>query len=157
MLLEICNLKQVINECLCQYLLSNTILTRNIYMNTVVLITVVTVIKCWLLINLLLLNIKFSFICGEHPRRVRKSHYNDVIMGMKASEITSLTIVYSTVYSGADQRKYQSSASLAFVWGIHRGPGASNAENVSIWWRHHEKDKYRRLLITMWFQNNKMR
>ena len=39
-----------------------------------------------------------------------------------ASPITSLTIVYSTVYSGADQRKHQSSASLAFVRGIHRGP-----------------------------------
>ena len=39
-----------------------------------------------------------------------------------ASQITSLTIVYSIVYSDADQRKYQSSASLAFVWGIHRGP-----------------------------------
>ena len=39
-----------------------------------------------------------------------------------ASQITSLTIVYSTVYSDADQRKHQSSASLAFVWGIHRGP-----------------------------------
>ena len=38
------------------------------------------------------------------------------------SQITSLTIVYSTVYSGADQRKHQSSASLAFVRGIHRGP-----------------------------------
>ena len=37
-----------------------------------------------------------------------------------ASQITSLTIVYSTVYSDADQRKHQSSASLAFVWGIHR-------------------------------------
>ena len=49
-------------------------------------------------------------------------HNNDVIMGTMASQITSLTIVYSTVYSGADQRKYQSSASLAFVWGIHRGP-----------------------------------
>ena len=36
--------------------------------------------------------------------------------------ITSLTIVYSTVYSDADQRQHQSSASLAFVWGIHRGP-----------------------------------
>ena len=43
-------------------------------------------------------------------------------MGAMASQITSLTIVYSTVYSGADQRKYQSSASLAFVWGIHRSP-----------------------------------
>ena len=39
-----------------------------------------------------------------------------------APEITSLTIVYSTVYSGADQRKHQSSASLAFVREIHRGP-----------------------------------
>ena len=43
-------------------------------------------------------------------------------MGAIASQITSLTIVYSTVYSGADQSKHQSSASLAFVWGIHRGP-----------------------------------
>ena len=42
-------------------------------------------------------------------------HYNDVIMGAMASKITSLTMVYSTVYSGADQRKHQSSASLAFV------------------------------------------
>ena len=49
-------------------------------------------------------------------------HYDDVIMGAMASQITSLTIVYSTVYSGADQSKHQSSASLAFVWGIHRGP-----------------------------------
>ena len=43
-------------------------------------------------------------------------------MGAMASAITSLTIVYSTVYSGTDQRKYQSSASLAFVRGIHRWP-----------------------------------
>ena len=49
-------------------------------------------------------------------------HYDDVIMTTMASQITSLTIVYSTVYSGADQRKHQSSASLAFVLGIHRGP-----------------------------------
>ena len=49
-------------------------------------------------------------------------HYNDVIMGAIASQITSLTIVYSIVYSDADQRKHQSSASLAFVRGIHRGP-----------------------------------
>ena len=48
--------------------------------------------------------------------------YYDVIMGAMASQITSLTIVYSTVYAGADQRKYQSSASLAFVMGIHRWP-----------------------------------
>ena len=54
-----------------------------------------------------------------------KGHYDDVIMGAIASQITSLTIVYSTVYSDADQRKHQSSASLAFVWGIHRGPVSS--------------------------------
>ena len=50
------------------------------------------------------------------------NHYGDVIMGAIASQITSLTIVYSTVYSDADQRKHQSSASLAFVRGIHRRP-----------------------------------
>ena len=43
-------------------------------------------------------------------------------MGGILSQITSLTIVYSTVYSEADQRKHQSSAPLAFVQGIHRGP-----------------------------------
>ena len=51
-----------------------------------------------------------------------KLHYTDVIMGAMVSQITSLTIVYSTVYSGADQRKHQSTASLAFVRGIHRWP-----------------------------------
>ena len=68
-------------------------------------------------------------------------------MGAMVSQITSLTIIYSTVYSGADQRKHQSSASLAFVRGIHRAltgefPAqmASNAENASIWWRHYEKN-----------------
>ena len=48
------------------------------------------------------------------------AHYIDVIMTTIASQITSLTVVYSPVYSDADQRKHQSSASLAFVWGIHR-------------------------------------
>ena len=43
-------------------------------------------------------------------------------MGAVASQITSFTIVYSTVDSDADQRKHQSSASLAFVRGINRGP-----------------------------------
>ena len=50
------------------------------------------------------------------------NHYGDVIMGEIASQITSPAIVYSTVYSDADQRKHQSPASLAFVRGIHRGP-----------------------------------
>ena len=46
-------------------------------------------------------------------------------MSLMASQITSLTIVYSAVYSGADQRKLQSSASLAFVRWIHRGSANS--------------------------------
>ena len=41
-------------------------------------------------------------------------------MTTMSSQITNLTVVYSTVYSDADQRKHQSSASLAFVCGIHR-------------------------------------
>ena len=49
-------------------------------------------------------------------------HYDDVIMTMLASQITSLTVVYSIVYSGVNQRKHQSSASLAFLREIHRGP-----------------------------------
>ena len=49
-------------------------------------------------------------------------HNNDVIMGAMASQITRLPIVYPTVYSGADQIKHQSSASLAFVRWIHRWP-----------------------------------
>ena len=76
------------------------------------------------------------------PFRRRQFHYSDVIMGTIAFQITSPTIVYSTVYSGADQRKHQSSASLAFVRGIYRDRWiqmASNEENVSIWWRHHVK------------------
>ena len=54
-----------------------------------------------------------------------QNHYTDVIMGTIVSQITSLTIVYSTVYSDAAHRKYQSSASLAFVRGIHRRPANS--------------------------------
>ena len=50
------------------------------------------------------------------------NHYSDVIMGAMASLIPGVSIVYSTVCSGADQRKHQRSASLAFVRGIHRWP-----------------------------------
>ena len=67
------------------------------------------------------------------------AHYGDVMMSTIASQITSLAIVFSTVYS--DQRKHQSSASLAFVWeltGEFPAQTASYAQNVSIWWRHHE-------------------
>ena len=53
---------------------------------------------------------------------IYRRHYNDAIMGAIASQITSLTIVYWIVNSDADQKKYQSSASLAFVRRIHREP-----------------------------------
>ena len=58
-------------------------------------------------------------MAGQH---VFLEHYSEVIMITIASQITSLTIVYSIVYSDADQRKHQSSASLAFVREIHRWP-----------------------------------
>ena len=64
-------------------------------------------------------NLTWVLLSRPHPQF---SHYDDVIMGTIASQITSLTSVYSTVYSDADQSKHQSSASLAFVWGIHQGP-----------------------------------
>ena len=51
----------------------------------------------------------------EHCKYNLSIHYNDVIMG-------AIVIVFSIVYSGADQRKHRSSASLALVRGIHRGP-----------------------------------
>ena len=59
------------------------------------------------------------------------SHYNDVIMSVMES---SLSIVYSTVCSGADQRKHHSSTSLAFVRGIHRWP-VNSPHNGPVAWK----------------------
>ena len=50
------------------------------------------------------------------------THYSDVIISAMAYQITGVLILCLTVCSGADQRKHQSSASLAFVRGIHRSP-----------------------------------
>ena len=61
-------------------------------------------------------------ICSRSNDQNLRSHYIDVIMGTMASQITSLMVVYSIVYSGADQRKHQSSASLPFVRGNSPGP-----------------------------------
>ena len=61
----------------------------------------------------------FLFPCIRQMHLITR-HYCDGIIGTMASQITSITIVYSTVYSGADQRKHQSSASRAFVRGFHR-------------------------------------
>ena len=75
-----------------------------------------------------------AIICVNHPQWVNRQdvprpcaaaslqYYSDVILGAIASQVTNLTITCSTVYSDADQRKHQSSASLAFVRGIHRWP-----------------------------------
>ena len=60
-------------------------------------------------------------------------HYCDVIMGVTASQITSLTTVYSTVNLGADQRKQQNFASLAFWRGIHRWPVNSPHKGPVTW------------------------
>ena len=63
-------------------------------------------------------------------------------MSPMASQMTGVPIVYSTVCSGANQRKHQNSSPLAFLRGIHRSPvnspqRDSNAENVFLWWSHH--------------------
>ena len=86
-------------------------------------------IKCWKICSFILkcsLQQDLLFEVWSAPFTCETSHltchYCDVIMGAVASQITSLTIVYSSVYSDADQRKHQSSASLAFVRGIHRRP-----------------------------------
>ena len=60
-------------------------------------------------------------------------HYNDVMMRVMASQITSLMIVYSNVYSGAVQRKHQSTMSLAFIWGIHQWPVNSLHKRPVTW------------------------
>ena len=68
---------------------------------------------------------KYSFVETEWPMYASVNeviHYNNVMMDAMASQITSLSIIYSIVYSGSDQRKHQSSTSLAFVRGTHPWP-----------------------------------
>ena len=56
----------------------------------------------------------------HHIAAIVSLHYNDVIMSVMVSQITSLSNHHSNVYSGAEERKHQSSTSLPFVPGIHR-------------------------------------
>ena len=100
-----------------------------------------------------------------------------VTMSSIASQITSLTIVYSTVYSDADQRKHQNSASAAFVRGIHRSPVNSphkwpvtrkmfpfddvimkynpcRAESILAWW-HHQMETLSALLALFEFTGHR--
>ena len=96
------------------------------------------------------LSISVLPILGAFKKAVILSlRYNDVIMTALASQITSLTIVYSTVYS----RRRSNKTSKLRVTGLCAGNSpvtsefptqrASNAENVSIWWRHHVELRYR--------------
>ena len=66
-------------------------------------------------------------------RYVPFKHYSHVIMGAMASQITRVSGVYSTVCTGVDQRKYQSSASLAFARGIHRWLVNSPNKGLVMW------------------------
>ena len=93
----------------------------------------------------------------QHEYHIRTTfHYSDVIMGAKTSQITSLTIVYSTVYSGADQRNIK----VPCHWPLcGTSPATSEfpaqmtnyAENVSIGWRHHVCNKHHANRSKMWF------
>ena len=74
--------------------------------------------------------------------------HSDVIMGTMASQITSLNIAYLTIYSRADQKKTSKlrvtglCAGNSPVTGEFPAQMASNAEIVSIWWRHHGSMNY---------------
>ena len=70
---------------------------------------------------------------------VTTSHYDDVIMTMLASQITSLTVVYSIVYSKKTSKLRVTGLCAGNSPGTSEFPAqmASYAENVSIWWRHH--------------------
>ena len=70
-------------------------------------------------------NLESSLYTGpnlQHCCVCRCVHYSDVITSAMATQIAGVSIVFSTVCSGADQRKHQSPASLAFVMRIHRWP-----------------------------------
>ena len=99
------------NMCCCKYLITSC---KRIHfkIKTSCMSHIVLVCEIWC---------PSSRVSAQRCLCVPIQHYRDFIMGTIASHIISLTIVYSTVYAGADQRKHQSSASLAFVRGIHRG------------------------------------
>ena len=86
--------------------------------------------------------------------RYHCEHYNDVIMGAMASQLTNLTIVYSTVYSVFSRRSKLRVTGLCKgnspVTGEFPAQMASNAENVSIWWRHHGRWSPDRMAYSIW-------
>ena len=78
---------------------------------------------------------RYQFNAYHTCTNILQGHYRDVIMSVMASQTTGVSIVYSIACSGVDQRKHHSSASLAFVRGIHR-----SLVNAYIWWRHHDRE-----------------
>ena len=85
----------------------------------------------------------FRAAVSTRVRRIFVMHYNDVKMSVVASQITSLTIVYSNVYLIRRSKKTSKlrvtglCAGNSPVTGEFPTQRASSAENVSIWWRHH--------------------
>ena len=97
---------------------------------------------------------------GSWPHRGHVcTHYSDVIMSTMVSHFTGIRIVYSTVCSGAGQRKHQSSVSLAVCEGNSPVTGelpaqrASDAENFSIWWHHCGYCEISNILYSLLFCN----
>ena len=79
-------------------------------------------------------------------------HYSDVIMRAIASQITCVSIVCSTVFAGADQRKHQSSATQAFVRGIRRWPVNCRLMWISI--QSHWQPSLTLFLVPLWIPSN---
>ena len=72
-------------------------------------------------------------------------HYSDVIKGMMASQITSLAIAYSTVYSGADQRKHQKFSVTGLCVGNSPVTGEFPAQMAMQW-----RGKWFHLMTSSW-------
>ena len=93
------------------------------------------------------------------PYGVVRMHYTDIIMGTMAPEITSLTVVYSIVYSGADPTKTSKLPVAGLCEGNSPVTGefpaqmASNAENVYIWWRHYDCIPHPVSICNRWHTN----
>ena len=105
-----------------------------------------TLINFWLLAHSCWMEFgPFKAFYWQQLTEIWGKHYSDAIMGAMASQITGVSIVYSTVYSGAGQRKHQSSASLAFKGNSpgnspHKGPITRKMfpfDNVIMWTSSH--------------------
>ena len=90
-----------------------------------------------------------DYRCQWHSFEYVQWHYSDVIMSAVAFQITSVSVVCSTVCSGADQRSIKAPR----YWPLWRGFTGDlwiprTKENVFIWWRHHGFDAKIRYLLT---------